>query len=130
MNTRINGTHKPAAHSPIYTSIYLPITTSVRLQINIFIDLSIVTTVKKSMNSKDKLAEMLLKTLNEASEPLETKEIEKKLPTATRSKIFSRLIALVIAGVVKGKRVGSGNGTWIWWKKDGFTKGVSESKCQ
>lgn len=82
------------------------------------------------MDSKDELVEMLIETLTEASEPLETKEIEKKLPTATRAKIFSRLINLVIEGVVKGKRVGSGKGTWIWWKRDIFAKGVSESKCQ
>jgi hypothetical protein len=61
--------------------------------------------------------------LSEASEPLETKEIEKKVPAETRAKIFNRLKDLRGEGIIKGKMVGAGNGTWIWWRKDAFTQG-------
>ena len=73
-----------------------------------------------SMKSKDKLGETLIRVVNEASEPLETKEIEKKVPEATRSRIFNRLKNLRGEGTIKGKMVGAGKGTWIWWKKPAF----------
>jgi len=74
------------------------------------------------MKSKDKLRETLITVLSEASEPLETKEIEEKLPAETRAKIFNRLKDLRGEGIIKGKMVGAGNGTWIWWKKGAFTE--------
>lgn len=64
----------------------------------------------------DKLSDEILKILEKANEPLETKEIEKQLKGATRSKVPYRLNDLRGMGRVKGKQVGSGKGTWIWWK--------------
>jgi hypothetical protein len=75
------------------------------------------------MSTKDKLTENIIKTINEASEPLETKEIEGKIPTETRIKVIYRLRDLAVKGEIKGKMVGAGKGTWIWWKKNAFTKG-------
>ena len=72
------------------------------------------------MSTKDKLTESLIKIINEAHEPLETKEMERKLPTETRTKIFYRLRDLAVKSEIKGKMVGAGKGTWIWWKKDAF----------
>lgn len=80
------------------------------------------------MKSKDKLRETLITVLGEASEPLETKEIEKKVPAETRAKIFNRLKDLRGEGLIKGKMVGAGKGTWIWWKKDAFTYRGTEGK--
>jgi len=74
----------------------------------------------ESMNTKDRLTETLIKIVSDASEPLETKEIEKKVPAETRQKIFNRLKNLRGEGTIKGKMVGAGKGTWIWWKKDAF----------
>lgn len=75
------------------------------------------------MNEKDKLTETLIRIINEASEPFETKEIEAKLPTETRTKIINRLRDLAVKGEIKGKTVGSGKGTWIWWRKNAFNGG-------
>lgn len=75
------------------------------------------------MSTKDKLTEALIKVINEASEPLETKEIEKKIPAETRTKIVNRLRDSAVQGTIKGKMVGAGRGTWIWWRKDAFAKG-------
>jgi len=72
------------------------------------------------MNTKDRLSETLIKVINVASEPLETKEIEGKVPAETRQKIFNRLKNLRGEGTIKGKMVGAGKGTWIWWRKDAF----------
>jgi hypothetical protein len=74
------------------------------------------------MNTKDKLTKDLIKVVDDANEPLETKEIEAKLPTATRTKIVKRLMESAIKGLIKGKTVGSGKKTWVWWRKDAFTK--------
>jgi len=79
--------------------------------------------MRESMNTKDKLTESLIKIINDAKEPLETKEIEARLPAETRNKIVYRLRDLAVKGEIKGKMVGAGKGTWIWWKKDAFTKG-------
>lgn len=75
------------------------------------------------MNTKDKLTEALIRIINNASEPLETKEVKAKLPNETRGKIVYRLRALAVKGEIKAKMVGAGKGTWIWWKKDAFAKG-------
>ncbi len=63
----------------------------------------------------DKISSRILKILTEASEPLETKELEVMLKDATRIKAIYRLNLLRGDGLVKGKPVGSGKGTWIWW---------------
>ena len=73
------------------------------------------------MGTKDKLTEALIKIINSADEPLETKEVESKLPTETRTKIVNRLRDLAVQGIIRGKTVGSGKGTWIWWRKTAFT---------
>jgi predicted Zn-ribbon and HTH transcriptional regulator len=75
----------------------------------------------ESMSTRDKLTENLISIISEAHEPLETKEMERKVPTETRAKIFYRLRDLAVKGEIKGKMVGAGKGTWIWWKKDAFT---------
>jgi len=75
------------------------------------------------MSAKDKLTETLIEIINKASEPLQTKEIEAKLPTETRTKIINRLRDLAVKGEIKGKTVGSGKGTWIWWRKNAFNGG-------
>jgi predicted Zn-ribbon and HTH transcriptional regulator len=80
------------------------------------------------MSARDKLTESLIKIINEAHEPLETKELEEKMPTETRSKIVYRLRDLALKGEIKGKMVGAGKGTWIWWRKDTFKKQVSDSE--
>jgi len=63
----------------------------------------------------DKISNRILKILREVDEPLETKEIEELLPKETRTKILYRLNNLRGEGLIKGKVVGSGKGTWIWW---------------
>jgi hypothetical protein len=63
----------------------------------------------------DVISEKILKILRKAGEPLETREIEISLPSETRVKILYRLMNLRGDGLVCGKVVGSGKGTWIWW---------------
>ena len=64
---------------------------------------------------KDKISEKILKILNGSMDPLETKEVEIILKAYTRTKILHRLNNLRGDGLIKGKSVGSGKGTWIWW---------------
>lgn len=64
---------------------------------------------------EDKIRAEILKVLKKAGEPLETKEIESQLKEATRSKVLYRLNDLRGTGQIKGKQVGSGKGTWVWW---------------
>jgi len=75
------------------------------------------------MRSKDKIAETVLTIINNSDEPLETKDIEMKIPEETRTKILYRLRDLQGEGLIKGKMVGAGKGTWIWWRNDAFTRG-------
>ena len=63
----------------------------------------------------DKLSNRILTILREVDEPLETKEIEELLKKETRTKILYRLNNLRGDSLIKGKVVGSGKGTWIWW---------------
>ena len=63
----------------------------------------------------DELADKIFAILSKSDEPLETKEIEDKLKAETRTKIFVRLVELMGKHKIKGKRVGSGKGSWIWW---------------
>jgi repressor of nif and glnA expression len=58
----------------------------------------------------------ILKVVESSKEPLETKEIEILAKKITRSKILYRLNNLRAEGLIHGKHVGSGKGTWIWWK--------------
>jgi len=60
----------------------------------------------------------ILHVFDESTQPLETEEIKIILKEGTRMKILSRLNILRRNGVIKGKSVGSGKGTWIWWKKE------------
>ena len=66
---------------------------------------------------KEVLARSILSVLSKVNEPLETKEIEEILKGETRVKILYRLNYLRAEGLVKGKQVGSGKGTWIWWNE-------------
>lgn len=66
---------------------------------------------------KDFLSKRILEVLDKAQEPLETKEIEDLLKNSTRIKVLYRLNLLRGDGLIKGKQVGSGKGTWIWWTK-------------
>ena len=69
------------------------------------------------MNQRgDGLSEKILLIIQHSLEPLETKELETHLPKITRTKILYRLNLLRGEGQIKGKAVGSGKGTWIWWK--------------
>jgi hypothetical protein len=72
------------------------------------------------MKEKDKIANDILTIVNDAKEPLETREIEELLHSETRTKIFVRLKDLRGEGLIKGKMVGAGKGTWIWWKNYAF----------
>lgn len=70
----------------------------------------------------DKTSTKILTLLQDAEEPLETKEIETllaatRLRDVTRIKVLYRLNLLRGDGAIKGKPVGSGKGTWIWWVK-------------
>lgn len=70
---------------------------------------------------RDRISSSILTILATASEPLETKEIELLLKKVTRIKVLYRLNVLRGDGKIKGKPVGSGKGTWIWWN-DGVFK--------
>ena len=72
---------------------------------------------------RDELEESILKVVEKADQPLETKEVEwmvKGDKDATRIKVIYRLNNLRGEGKIKGKFIGSGKGVWIWWKKDAF----------
>jgi len=69
----------------------------------------------------DEISKATLKVINNANEPLETKEVEERVceivKNVTRTKLFYRLNNLRAEGLIKGKFVGPGKGVWIWWKK-------------
>lgn len=69
------------------------------------------------MRRNDSISQKILQLLASAKEPLETKEIESLLKNVTRVKVLYRLNLLRGDGLIKGKPVGSGKGTWIWWSK-------------
>jgi hypothetical protein len=62
----------------------------------------------------------IFKIKKSAKEPLETREIEEKMKSVSRSKILYRLNQLRAENKIKGKFLGAGKGTWIWWKADAF----------
>jgi repressor of nif and glnA expression len=59
----------------------------------------------------------ILKIVENSKEPLETREIEVLAKKITRTKILYRLNNLRAESLIKGKQVGAGKGTWIWWRK-------------
>ncbi len=71
------------------------------------------------MHKTDVLGSRILSIITKAEEPLETREIEQLLEQKnrkeTRVKVLYRLNLLRGEGKIKGKAVGSGKGTWIWW---------------
>ncbi|RLE47579.1 hypothetical protein DRJ25_02060 [Candidatus Woesearchaeota archaeon] len=77
----------------------------------------------------DYVSNVLLKILSAADQPLETKEIEKKVceelektgTRATRSIILKRLHILRGKGLIDGKFYKYSKGVWVWWKKGSFT---------
>jgi len=73
--------------------------------------------------NSDKISENIVRILKSAEEPLETKEIELVLGNVTRIMILYRLNNLRGEGLIKGKAIGSGKGTWIWWSEEAFGKG-------
>jgi hypothetical protein len=66
---------------------------------------------------KDILSDKILNIILKSNEPLETREIELVLKGVSRVMILYRLNVLRGDGTIRGKPVGSGKGTWIWWKK-------------
>jgi repressor of nif and glnA expression len=62
------------------------------------------------------LTKKILKIIETATEPLETKELENILKGFSRAMILYRLHNLRGEGLIRGKRVGPGKGVWIWWK--------------
>ena len=72
--------------------------------------------------TRDSTSNKILHHLAQAGEPLETKEIEDLLSDETRTKILYRLTQLRGDGVIKGKRIGSGKGAWVWWMTEMFEK--------
>lgn len=62
----------------------------------------------------DLISNHILKIINSSVEPLETKEIE-DVVKETRVIILYRLRELRAESLIRGKQVGSGKGTWIWW---------------
>lgn len=66
-------------------------------------------------DNNDNISKNILELIKRSKEPLETKEIQQVLKTQTRTKILYRLNLLRGDGKIKGKQIGSGKGTWIWW---------------
>lgn len=73
----------------------------------------------KIPRGQDLIVKKILKTLKNATEPLETKEIEIILKE-TRIKTLYRLNLLRGDGLIRGKAVGSGKGCWIWYNGGAF----------
>jgi len=76
------------------------------------------------MHKGDRTRELILQILDSAISPLETPEIvakvQEKIPKSTRTIVFKRLADLRGDGLIKGKYIGSGKGTWIWWTVKSF----------
>lgn len=67
----------------------------------------------------DKITTDILKFIKSSKEPLETRDIEKKLKI-TRAIAITRLNRLWGEGKIRGKTIGPGRKAFIWWKKDAF----------
>lgn len=76
------------------------------------------------MKILDAISREIMGLVNQSNEPLETKEIEAKLPSNSRTKILYRLRELRGDGLIKGKMVGAARGTWIWWRGDAFANAL------
>lgn len=68
----------------------------------------------------DEISKIILRVINSSCEPMETKEVEEKMKGTSRSKIMYRLNQLRAEGKIKGKFIGSGKKTWLWWKSNAF----------
>jgi len=64
---------------------------------------------------EDGVSRKILAIIEKSNEPLETKEIESRISGTTRAKVLYRLNDLRGEGRIRGKLVGGGKGTWIWW---------------
>ena len=72
------------------------------------------------------MSRMIARIVNESAEPLETTEVHLKVQHAAaelgikgleRPALLYRLANLRADGAIKGKQIGSGMGSWIWWGK-------------
>jgi len=72
------------------------------------------------MKTNDDLSKLILKILNSSQEPLETEEVINLIKNSTRTKVLYRLNNLRGEGKIRAKSIGSGKGTWIWWKMEAF----------
>ena len=72
------------------------------------------------MKKLDPIGELIERIVTNAEEPLETTEIiasvRERAGRVSRSKILYRLNNLRAENEIAGKAVGSGKGTWIWYK--------------
>jgi hypothetical protein len=78
---------------------------------------------KDKKDEEDKVRKVITGILKKAEEPLETIEIQKIATQeigndVTRTILLYRLNNLRGEGQIKGKQIGSGKGTWIWWRGD------------
>jgi hypothetical protein len=91
----------------------------INLLIDLSIDLYIQNDIYLIMRIKnDILSQKILEILKKTDEPLETIEILGLIKNSTRIKALYRLYNLRGEMLIKGKQVGSGKGTWIWWKNE------------
>lgn len=81
------------------------------------IDLNTSLCSKSFVKRSDRISERIISLINSSKEPLETIEIIKQV-NASRVKTLYRLYILRGDGIINGKQVGSGKGTWIWWKNE------------
>jgi len=113
-----------SAFMGVFTDKYIgtcsPIKPSIKSWIALYVNISVISPMK----SKDRIADAIISIVTDSDEPLETKEIEEKLSRETRTRILYRLRNLQGGGLIKGKMVGAGKGTWIWWKRDAFEGGT------
>jgi len=77
--------------------------------------------INNRVKTDDVLVIELGRLLNRAQEPLSTKEIENRYNSKhdkkiTRKKVLYRLQKMARVKAIKGKKVGPGKGTWIWYK--------------
>lgn len=72
----------------------------------------------------DNITNCILQILDNAHTPLETREVEERVtqlvPSSTRALVFKRLTNLRGDQAIRGTTVGSGKGTWIWWRTNAF----------
>jgi|GEM_PF-2936244 len=71
---------------------------------------------------QNEISKRILQLLESADEPLETMEVVEHLKDVSRTMILYRLYDLRGQGLIKGKKVGGGKGTWIWWRSNAFKK--------